>query len=71
VPERGLAQRLYRIKAKTVLVWGDSDRLIPPVYARAFKAGIAESQLVSIPEAGHMAPIERTANVVEALQRLA
>ena len=23
IPERGLAQRLYRIKAKTVIVWGE------------------------------------------------
>ena len=37
IPERGLAERLYRIKAKTVLVWGDSDKLIPPVYAHEFK----------------------------------
>ena len=27
IPERGLAERLYRIKAKTVIVWGESDRL--------------------------------------------
>ncbi len=26
VPERGLSQRLYRIKAKTLLIWGDSDK---------------------------------------------
>ena len=27
VPDRGLSERLYRIKAKTVLIWGDSDKL--------------------------------------------
>ena len=61
IPERGLSQRLYRIKAKTVIVWGDSDRLIPPTYAHAFKKGIAGAQLVSIPEAGHMVIVEKTA----------
>ena len=70
IPERGLHQRLYRIKAKTVLVWGDSDKLIPPVYAHAFKKGIAGAQLVSIPEAGHMVIVEQTAAVVEAIGRL-
>jgi pimeloyl-ACP methyl ester carboxylesterase len=70
IPERGLAQRLYRIKAKTVVVWGDSDRLIPPVYAHGFKKGIAGAQLVSIPEAGHMVIIEKTAAVVEAISSL-
>ncbi len=36
VPERGLAERLYRVKAKTVVIWGESDKLIPPVYGPAF-----------------------------------
>ena len=37
IPERGLSERLYRVKAKTMLVWGDSDKLVSPVYAHAFK----------------------------------
>ena len=70
IPERGLSQRMYRIKAKTVVVWGDSDRLIPPFYAHGFKKGIADAELVSIPEAGHMVTVEKTALVVEAIARL-
>jgi len=70
IPERGLAQRLYRIKAKTVIVWGDSDRLVPPFYAHAFKKGIGRAELVSIPEAGHMVVLEQPAAVVEAIGRL-
>jgi pimeloyl-ACP methyl ester carboxylesterase len=70
IPERGLAQRLYRIRAKTLLVWGDSDRLIPPVYAQAFKKAIKGAELVSIPEAGHMLIWEKTARVADAIARL-
>jgi pimeloyl-ACP methyl ester carboxylesterase len=70
IPERGLSQRLYRIKAKTVLVWGDSDRLIPPVYAHAFKKGVKGAELVSIPEAGHMVILEKPDAVAEAVGRL-
>lgn len=70
IPERGLVDRLYRIKAKTVIVWGDSDRLVPPFYAHGFKKGIAGSELVSIPEAGHMVIVEKTPAVVEAIGRL-
>jgi len=70
IPERGLSERLYRVKAKTLLIWGDSDRLIPPAYAQAFKKAIAGAELVSIPEAGHMAIWEQTAKVVAALERL-
>ena len=71
IPDRGLSQRLYRIKAKTILVWGDSDRLIPPFYAQKFKAAIKGAKLVSIPEAGHMVILEQTDRVVGALQALA
>ena len=70
IPERGLVDRLYRVKAKTVIVWGDSDRLVPPFYAHGFKKGIAGSELVSIPEAGHMVILEKTPAVVEAIGRL-
>lgn len=71
IPDRGLAERLYRIKAKTVLIWGASDKLTPLPYAEAFRQGIAHSELVVIPEAGHMVPLEQTARVVEAIGRLA
>ena len=71
IPERGLSERLYRVKARTLLVWGDNDKLIAPVYAQAFKAKIAGAQLVSIPEAGHMAIWEKTRECVQAVQRLA
>jgi pimeloyl-ACP methyl ester carboxylesterase len=70
IPDRGLAQRLYRVKAKTIIVWGDSDLLIPPFYARKFKAAIKGATLKSIPEAGHMVVWEKTAQVVEALKPL-
>ena len=70
IPERGLAQRLYRIKAKTVVVWGDSDRLVPPFYAHGFKKAIAGAELVSIPEAGHMVVLEKPAAVAQAIGRL-
>ena len=71
IPERGLAERLYRVKAKTVIVWGESDRMIPPVYGPAFKAGIKGSTLVSVPEAGHMVLLEQTDAVVGAIAKVA
>ncbi len=70
IPERGLAQRLYRIRAKTVLVWGDGDKLIPPPYGDAFRAAIRGSELVTIPRGAHLVIHEQPAAVVEALARL-
>lgn len=70
IPERGLASRLYRIKAKTILIWGEGDKLVPPVYAQAFQRGIAHSEIVMIPQAGHVAPFEKPAEVIGAIARL-
>ena len=71
IPERGLAGRLYRIRAKTLVVWGESDNLIPPVYAQAFQQKIPGSDVVMIPQAGHLVAFEKTADVVNAVSRLA
>ncbi|HEX5228461.1 MAG TPA: alpha/beta hydrolase [Bryobacteraceae bacterium] len=70
IPERGLASRLYRIKAKTVLVWGEGDKLIPPVYAQAFQRGIRNAEVVMIPQAGHVVPFEKPRDVIGAISRL-
>jgi pimeloyl-ACP methyl ester carboxylesterase len=70
IPERGLAGRLHRVRARTVIIWGDSDRLIPPVYAHAFKKAILGAELVSIPEAGHMVTLERPRAVADAIDAL-
>ena len=71
IPERGLAERLYRVKAKTVIVWGESDRMIPPVYGPAFQAAIAGSTLVNVSEAGHMVITEKPKEVARAVETVA
>jgi pimeloyl-ACP methyl ester carboxylesterase len=70
IPDRGLASRLYRIKAKTILIWGEGDKLIPPVYAQLFQKGIPGSELVLIRQAGHVVPFEQPAEVIGAIARL-
>jgi pimeloyl-ACP methyl ester carboxylesterase len=71
IPERGLAGRLYRIRAETVIVWGESDRMIPPAYGRAFAAGIPGARLVTTPAAGHMIIAEKPDAVLEAIASIA
>jgi len=67
IPERGLSSRLYRIKARTLVIWGESDKLIPPVYAKAFQRAIPRADVVMIPEAGHVVPFEKPAEVISAI----
>jgi pimeloyl-ACP methyl ester carboxylesterase len=68
IPDRGLASRLYRIKAQTLLIWGESDKLIPPVYAHAFQSAIPHAEVLMIQEAGHMVALEKTDEVIAGIE---
>jgi pimeloyl-ACP methyl ester carboxylesterase len=70
IPERGLKDRIHRVKARTLLVWGDSDRVFPATYAQAWKAAIRGAELVSVPDAGHMSTLEQPDAVLAAIGRL-
>ena len=63
IPNRRLSKRLYRVTNPALVVWGESDRLITPVYARAWQDKLPHAELVYIEAAGHMAPYEQPAEV--------
>jgi pimeloyl-ACP methyl ester carboxylesterase len=67
VPNRRVAKRLYRLKADTLVVWGESDRFIPRVYADRWIELLPKAELVVIPEAGHMVPYEQPARFTDAV----
>jgi pimeloyl-ACP methyl ester carboxylesterase len=68
IPNRGLARRLYRITAETLVVWGASDKLISPEYAERWRAGLPSgARVVQIREAGHMVPYEQQEVFVSAV----
>ena len=71
IPERGLSDRLYRVRAKTVVIWGDSDKLIVPEYGEAFAKQIRGAELVRVPEAGHMVNLEKPDAVLDAIAKVA
>ncbi|HKI99359.1 MAG TPA: alpha/beta fold hydrolase [bacterium] len=63
-----LARRLGRIRADTLLLWGEDDRVVPPAYAQAFAAGMnASTQMRTLPGAGHLADLDQPDAVAEAL----
>jgi pimeloyl-ACP methyl ester carboxylesterase len=61
IPNRQVAKRLYRLSAPTLILWGRSDALIPPVYAEKWRQLIAGARLQLIDAAGHMVPYEQPA----------
>jgi pimeloyl-ACP methyl ester carboxylesterase len=67
IPDRGLARRLRRISAPTLLVWGEEDSLVPARYADDFAASIPDARKLVVPGAGHMVPLERGDEVIPAI----
>ena len=60
IPDRGLAGRLHRITAKTLIVWGRNDRVVPVPAALSYKKRIGENaELVIFDHCGHVPQIER------------
>jgi pimeloyl-ACP methyl ester carboxylesterase len=69
IPDRGLKKRAYRISAPTLLVWGESDRLVPPVYADEFTSRIRTTRIEIIKHAGHMLPYEQPEAFVKVVRK--
>jgi len=67
IPESGLERRLWRIKSPTLIVWGEQDRFISPMYAEIFREKIAGAEVVMIPNAGHLIGLERPEPYAKAL----
>jgi pimeloyl-ACP methyl ester carboxylesterase len=59
---------LHRISVPTLLVWGENDIVIPPVYGKAFAEFIPQAKLVTLPRAGHLPHIEQHSSFVGAFQ---
>jgi pimeloyl-ACP methyl ester carboxylesterase len=54
-----LRERLYRVKAPTLILWGEADRLIPLEYGRLYEQNIKGARLSIISGCGHLPPLEK------------
>ena len=59
IPDKGLSKRIHRISAPTLIIWGEKDGLVPPIYAEEFHARIAGSRVVIMKQAAHMTMLEQ------------
>jgi pimeloyl-ACP methyl ester carboxylesterase len=59
IPDKGLPKRAHRITAPTLLLWGDSDGIVPPVYGPAFQGLLPNATLEVIEKCGHIPQLER------------
>jgi pimeloyl-ACP methyl ester carboxylesterase len=61
---------LAGIDVPVLVLAGEEDVLTPPEGARAMAEAIPGSELVVVPGAGHLAPLEKPAAVSRALRNL-
>ena len=54
-----LLPRLGRIQVPTLVLWGESDRVVTPAYGAAYADAFGNGRFEVIPEAGHLPQIEQ------------
>jgi pimeloyl-ACP methyl ester carboxylesterase len=59
-----LRRWLHRIAVPTLVLWGESDRIVHPDYGRAFQQAIPGAEFQLIPAAGHYPYLEQPESFV-------
>ena len=59
VPDRGLARRLHRVTAPTLVIWGAQDALVSSVYAAEFGKRIEGARVEILEGCGHVPQVEK------------
>jgi pimeloyl-ACP methyl ester carboxylesterase len=61
-----LRKRLPLIRAETLVLWGEQDRVLPPAYAETFKTAIGSAaEIRLVPDAGHMLELDQPGAAAE------
>jgi pimeloyl-ACP methyl ester carboxylesterase len=63
-----LGGRLHDVVVPTLVVWGDSDRMVDPEYGRAFAAAIPKARFELLTGTGHMPQVETPGQLLEAIR---
>jgi len=63
----GLAGRLSAVEIPTLILWGESDRIVDPAYGAAYAAAIPVARFKLLPETGHTPQIETPQQVLDAI----
>jgi pimeloyl-ACP methyl ester carboxylesterase len=64
----GLRARLGQVSVPTLVVWGDSDRIVDPDYGRAYAAAIPGARFRLLLATGHVPQLETPAQLLGALR---
>jgi pimeloyl-ACP methyl ester carboxylesterase len=62
-----LAGRLAASRVPTLVVWGESDRIVDPEYGRAYAAAIPGARFILLSETGHLPQLETPDKLLSAI----
>ena len=68
ITREGVAEHLGEIAVPTLILVGENDVATAQEKSERMHAGIAGSELVVIPRAGHMSPVEEPEAVMDAIE---
>lgn len=72
ISEIDLYEALARLTVPTIVIAGEKDRLTPPSHAKRIAEELpALEELIILPDTGHMGPLERPREIIQALVGLA
>ncbi|HET9956806.1 MAG TPA: alpha/beta fold hydrolase [Polyangiaceae bacterium] len=63
-----LYERLAGMRTSSLVIWGESDRIVDMEYGRRFASVMPGSSFVSLPGAGHFPQIEQSEEVARQIQ---
>lgn len=67
----GLKQWLHRVRAPSLVAWGDSDGIVTPAFGEKLAAALPRATFARIGQAGHYPQIERPDAVAAAIEQFA
>src|SRR4029079_13771955 len=62
-----LLKRLGNIQTPTLVLWGDSDRIVTPEYGHAYAAAIPTATFQLLPKTGHLPHLETPEQTLTAI----
>jgi pimeloyl-ACP methyl ester carboxylesterase len=60
IADRGLKNRIHRVAAPTLIIWGKADGIIAPAYAQEFAKRIGGARVELVDKAGHLPHLEHS-----------
>ncbi len=67
----GLIERLSAMEAPTLVLWGDSDRIVDPEYGRACVAAIPTARFELLGATGHLSQLETPGQLLQVIRNYA